>query len=396
MQNRFHLLAANIALLFVIALFCLVIMELALRLAGISHVTWYKADEILGYSLMENARGWHRDENTTYVRINSDGMRDTELTDKDETAKRIVWLGDSFTEAFQVELSNTFYAVATDTVRNCTESPVESYNFGVGGHGTAQQLLMYESRAKQLQPDIVVLALFTGNDLRNNVEALENDPLRPYFLEGQDTLIHDTSFLTEPAFTKKKEQIGSMRLRNRFVILQGLSLLKQNVTDAIRVRLNIPSVSAQSDETQWSEQGIGDWIYLPPKTTHQQSAWAITEKLIIELKNQVESSGATFVLTVFGPGIEVHPDAEIRNGYIQSIGAQNLAYATNRLEQLALRENFAIIPLQKILREYAEKNTLYVHSFDQSGKGHWNTDGHAIAGQKIGAEICTYSVTESW
>ena len=46
-------------------------------------------------------------------------------------------------------------------------------NFGVGGYGTAQELLTWREPASRYGADIVLLLLFPGNDLRNNVRSLE-------------------------------------------------------------------------------------------------------------------------------------------------------------------------------------------------------------------------------
>jgi len=100
-------------LLFVTGLLlALLLAEVGLRVSGFSHFNPYIVDRELGYSLRPNAAGWWRKEGATYVRINSQGLRDREHTfAKPPDTIRIAVLGDSFAEAFQVPMEKTFWTV---------------------------------------------------------------------------------------------------------------------------------------------------------------------------------------------------------------------------------------------------------------------------------------------
>jgi len=52
--------------------------EVGLRIVGYSYPQFYALDPSLGYSLRPNIEGWYRKEGGSYVRINSDGLRDRE------------------------------------------------------------------------------------------------------------------------------------------------------------------------------------------------------------------------------------------------------------------------------------------------------------------------------
>ena len=52
--------------------------EIGLRIVGFSYPQFYEIDSSLGYSLRPNIEGWYRKEGVSYVRINSDGLRDRE------------------------------------------------------------------------------------------------------------------------------------------------------------------------------------------------------------------------------------------------------------------------------------------------------------------------------
>ncbi len=98
----------------------LAIIEAALRLSGFSHFNPYIVDHEVGFSLRPNAEGWWRKEGLTYVRINSQGLRDREhAIAKPRDTIRIAVLGDSFAEAFQVPRENAFWAVMEQKLSGC-------------------------------------------------------------------------------------------------------------------------------------------------------------------------------------------------------------------------------------------------------------------------------------
>ena len=161
--------------------------EIYLRIAGISYPTFITVDKYKGWALIPGASGWYRKEGEAYARINSDGWRDRERSQvKPENTLRIVILGDSFTEARQVPLENTFVSVTERELRGCQALAgwkVEALNFGVSGYGTAQELITLRRHIWDYSPDIVLLAAFLGNDITNNLPELNSlNPRSPYFV----------------------------------------------------------------------------------------------------------------------------------------------------------------------------------------------------------------------
>ena len=78
---------------------------------------------------------------------------------------RIAILGDSFTEGREVGLAETFWKVMEAKVAAClpdNANAVEALGFGVNGYGTAQEYLVLETSVWAYDPDIVLLAVFTG------------------------------------------------------------------------------------------------------------------------------------------------------------------------------------------------------------------------------------------
>src|SRR6185295_8291800 len=108
--------------------------EIALRVAGYSFPEFYKVDEVRGVSLLPGAEGWYRKEGESYVRINSDGLRDAEhVVAKPEDTFRIAIMGDSYCEAFQVSAEEAFWSVMSADLKGCEAvkgKKIEVINFG--------------------------------------------------------------------------------------------------------------------------------------------------------------------------------------------------------------------------------------------------------------------------
>lgn len=99
--------------------------------------------------------------------------------------RRLVVLGDSFSESAQVNLDQTFWRLLGKKLNANSHDYWEVHNFGVGDYGTLQQLMTLETFALTYKPDIVLLQVFPQNDIYNNSLSGANiasnqDAYRPY------------------------------------------------------------------------------------------------------------------------------------------------------------------------------------------------------------------------
>ncbi len=120
---------------------------------------------------------------------NSLGFHDIEhpIT-KPNNTKRIVVLGDSMTEAVQVNIQDTYASQLENLLNENTNEKWEVINLGAGDYGNFQELIMLEQFGLSYEPDIVILQIFPLNDVCNNSIELYrrcnslNDFYRPYFV----------------------------------------------------------------------------------------------------------------------------------------------------------------------------------------------------------------------
>ena len=179
---------------------------------------------------------------------------------------RIAVLGDSYAEALAVPMEESFWWVMQDRLNACAafgKKRVEVLNFGVEGHGTAQELLMLEHYVWDYSPDLVLLAFFAGNDPRNNSKVLEPEKGRPFFLLKNGRLELDTSFVESPGFGAWKHTLfGSFRehwLSYHSRMYQLLGLLKRS----LRQR----HMESAVDSIQGDETGVDRMVFLEPRTS---------------------------------------------------------------------------------------------------------------------------------
>ncbi len=80
---------------------------------------------------------------------------------------RILLLGDSYTLGAGVRESDTFGSKLEQLLNKSASSSkhYELINCGVSGYGTREERLLYETRVKKYQPDIVLLSIVTNDDM---------------------------------------------------------------------------------------------------------------------------------------------------------------------------------------------------------------------------------------
>lgn len=357
----------------------LTLAELALRVMGISYPLPYLADPHVGSRLQPGFSAWFTQEGEALVRINRAGFRDREhAIAKPADTVRIAVLGDSFAEAVQVPVDQTFWSVLEDELQARGAfggGRIEVLNFGISGHGTAQQLQMLHHHVWQYDPDIVLLAFFAGNDVRNNSQKLEPDPVRPFYKPVRDRLVLDDSFRQLPDFQKANSAWvkWKVRLINSSRLLQLLNHWKQ------QGRTHHPT----SNEA--FEPGLDDRVFAPPPDGDWREAWDLTDRLILKIHGEAEAHDARLVVALVTQAVQVHPDPHVRRAFAVGLDVEDLSYPERRLIELGQRHGFEVVPLADSLAEYAERHGAYLHGFPNTapGAGHWNAIGHRLAGERI-------------
>ena len=373
----------NLALIGASLLLGLVLAEIIARIAKVSYRLFYAPDEHIGARAQPNFAAWFTLEGRAWVTTNSSGFRDREHSViKPPDTYRIAVLGDSYAEALQVSTDKTFWSVLETELADTEpfeHRAIEVLNFGISGFGTAQEYLLLEHEVIAYQPDLVLLAFLTGNDVRNNSKELETAQVRPFYSLVNGELILDNSFRQHPDFIQMRSPWTRFKVSciNHSRLLQLVYHLRE-----------------QKTETQPSgklEAGLDNAIYQRPQSNEWEVAWAVTERLILAMRETSAAAGAEFVVVTLTNPIQVEIEDSIREEFMQRLGISDLDYADRRIRELGLRSGLSVINLSETLHAYAQEHDVQLHGFENSGlgHGHWNAAGHRIAGQTIARELRT-------
>lgn len=376
-------------------LLTLALAEVTLRIGGISYPRMNQRDHWRGTALIPGREMLQRDEGHAAIRINRAGFRDQEWqVEKAPRTVRIAVLGDSYTEARQIDVERRFtnqLEMRLLGANSFGDKNVEVLNFGHSGYGTAQEWLTLRHAAWHYDPDIVIVALLTGNDLRNNNEAIERDPGRPYFVFRGDKLVLDASF-RESVFHKR-----TWRHYAAYWLMDHLRLaqLVHRAYGVWQRRKHLAAQGRGSDSRRPAgEPGLSDEIYTPPRSTEWADAWKVTEAILVEMNKAIRARGAGFLLVVLSNGVQVDPDRQKIQKQSEMLGVEDLHYPDRRLAALGERFGFPVLALAEPFARFAARTRAYLHGFGTGlGRGHWNEEGHQLAAEMIAENISVLTRT---
>jgi hypothetical protein len=381
-----------------------VLEEAAMRMLGLGKPQFYTYTGSRGWKLKPGASGWQLDEGRAWIGINRWGYRGPEWTPaKPPHTLRIAVIGDSFAEAQQVPENLTFEAVAKRLLNQRIDAftagrygwvrNVQVMNFGIDGYGTAQELITLERSAWRFSPDIVVLAFFAGNDVRNNSVVLEGDKCRPFYIDrgGRYTLggpFEDSDLFRFQCFARFESRrsqllnaLGSAKsvIRTRMKAWERREGLLPHPAPAPRRRGAHPR----------HEPGLNDLIYRPPINPTWTDAWDVSEAEIRMVRDAAARHHAAFLLAAINTGIQVYPNPLARERYLESNGGTSLFYPDMRLKSFGEREGIPVLSLAPAMQSAADTYHVFFHGFPNTrpGTGHWNERGHCFGGSMIAEAI---------
>jgi lysophospholipase L1-like esterase len=319
--------------------------------------------------------------------INSHGFRDYERAyEKPANKFRILVLGDSYVEGFQVALHDTFPAVLEKKLNDAsTNTRCEVLNLGQSGFGTADEYMRYLNFGVKYSPDVVLVAFLTGNDFQDNSKFLDGGNLRFYFaFDKSGNLELDRSLVDE--YEK------NLTLAKRaFHYVKENSYLASLVSDrAFLLRLQLRDYyygrSARRGQPKGAESAIPEFsplnIYLANASDRWKDAFAVTKDLLRKFRHSVEANGSKFVLVTLSNAEQVH--AELQR---QLENEHQVSFDFDRpdrvIGEFAGQENINHLALMPLFRKYHLQTGTYLHGFAGSKGGHWNENGHRLAAEKI-------------
>lgn len=260
------------------------------------------------------------------VHMNSKGLRDREYEYDKSDSFRILILGDSMVEALQVPLERTAQEVLEDLL-NYEPSVHPRIEVISGAHstwGTDNEYLFYREEGYKYQPDLVLLAIYPWNDVRNNSRDLEmamyGSISKPTFALDSDGRLVLENFPwpcdTPPNSSTRKiadlsrgqEGLNMVLLGKKWLASRShlywfvgnrLHRLPKRLVELLIVWgiLSSTDKNAANSATRTRFE-IAEGLFFKEMPVSLQSAWTLTEKLILALRDEVKRNRGRFAIVV--------------------------------------------------------------------------------------------------
>lgn len=358
-------------------LFAVVALEVGIRILHLVPDRFWEPDPVLGVRLIPGHSGWWTQEDREFVvpvRINRHGLRDLEHEyAKPAGVYRILVLGDSFVEAMHVPLDATFPRLLEQRLNaSGGAAHVEVVSAGVSGYGTAGEVLFFEREGKRYQPDLVLLAFYPGNDVKNNSPALE-ETLKPVYA-ADGTVQQVVSVGSPHAATGWRGALTQSAAYHYFrqLLLVRHPELAQRLIRRGWLRSDALRVAPEQDGIP-REYGV-----YAAATPEWQEAWTHTEQLLGQLQQAATSAGARFAIAILSTRDQVYPQwwQEVLQQHPRMQGQQwDLAAPERRVVGWCEAHHVPCIGLSTAFRDAAGRTeALHFHH-----DGHWTVAGHRLA-----------------
>lgn len=362
----------------------LLALEIGVRLFGLEKDTFWEPHAQFGWFHIPDREGWWTSsEFRVRVKFNSHGLRGPELSyEKPANTIRIPILGDSVTEGLQVPLEETF-AHQLESLLNTADAgrTYEVINAGVSKYGTDNELLFFQHEGYKYQADVVILAFFTTNDVADNSPEFGGGS--PYFVvnDGGQLEVRDfpvASVSNQSLMRKVKSFLSKHSQLYNFMSRTVRSLWPDLARFLESTGIMTPHQPAQD--------GIDAafFVYAPNYTPEWESAWDLTEALILQLKQEVESRNAKFLVVTFSDQF-VHVREERWQEYLDAAPTMKaLEWDLDKPDRLMVefldaQEITHLSTIESYQMQAKTSGELLYFPHD----GHLNAAGHRLAAQLI-------------
>jgi len=321
------------------------------------------------------------------LQINSTDQRGSEIPELTPSQRRVLFLGDSFTYGGDVPEDSTFvFQVGVHLRRG--DRQVIAINGGVPGYSTYQELAYQRYVAGELRPDIVVLAFFNGNDIRDNMVQTRNGEILSPALVGdfrvaQNPAIRSLEIVPDPLSG------ADVPLASGMGWIQRSSLLGRLLIG----RLTLLLARQQADLRQLDPRNLYHYyeIGLFQERTDPTfvEAKRLTQICLRRLEEQVKEDNAELLVVAIPSRNQVDPEAWSRT--VDELGVELEALGTLNMDApgQVIREScrslgVPFVDLTRAFREHPDPASLYLET-------HLSTMGHTFTAEHIGAFVETHS-----
>ncbi len=286
-------------------------------------------------------------EGTFHFKTNNKGFRsDKDINYKKESGEiRVIALGDSHTQGYDVDQQETFSSVAENMLeKNGLESTV--INAGVSGFSTAEELVFLENEGYKYKPDYVVLALF-ANDYQDNIRS-------DLFELRNDTIV-----------VKNREYIPGVSIQNKlykFGIFRWLGEKSYLYAYAFNTVWDLVK--------KWNQQAasVKDTEFAIAVNANTKYSEELMKKLIGRFHDYCEAQGIKLII------LDI-PQLDPKDSVAPSIPKHLVSHVKKNCDTLFNYDN--------MIKDYSKVSLIHV----KHGSRHISAETHKMMGQKISEYI---------
>lgn len=221
---------------------------------------------------------------------NSSGFRGPEFPpiEKPPGKKRLLFLGDSFTEGLGVEEHERFARLIANDLADRADAVI----LGYAGSSPVHALIYYRHIGRLYHPDIVVHQFYVVNDI------LEHD--RDFVAQGSGKTLTVTDIRPYPD-------------ENWRVWIGRQSRIIQFLYDRVYRPLHLMVLNEKVSVEKAAEQASGPFFKFTREgyaDLEQEHAWEYTRDVMETLRNEVEADGGRFVVIVIPPHMLVQTELQ--------------------------------------------------------------------------------------
>lgn len=322
------------------------------------------------------------------ITLNRLGMHDADHPlDKPADSFRILMLGDSFVHATQVDESQTAHQVLEDLLnQGASDTRFALLSHGMVGWGTQQQLAHYRQYGQQFQPDLVLLMLYLGNDVADNLPGHDVTSHDGFNCYAPTFLMCDGQFIEQPLPYAPgiSEQINGCTPSGRAIARFMGHLYQQS---HLYQRLE-PLIISYAPPKQLGEGYPSPLValYLADDNPLKAQAWQLTERLISQMKAEVEANGSQFAVVAFSAEVVMRLQ-RLSEAEQAAFLSSNPAFATiqpelphARLRRFFATQNTPFLDLTPHLLHHQQSHAEPLYIF---GDAHWTVAGNRVVAQFI-------------
>lgn len=305
---------------FLALILALILGELILRTIPIPGIQLdnSKFDPLVGSGSYPHSTLTYRNMRGDFVqrKNNSWGYLDVEhKKEKIKGSYRIGFFGDSYTEAVQVPLENTFFRIIERELENYN---VECLAFGNSGLSTLQSYLNYRRWADYFNLDLVIY-VFCKNDLGDQIKEIKKSPNIPYAVLTDNGFQIDNSFRERNRFRQRFYfKIGDYLTAHSLVAATLSQRIKLLIKHGIKIKVTKEDrMIATKSEVKSEANRIPNQNDLPSSwpDSWREYATKLGSAVILKWSDEVEGQSRKFAVLYITRSTEMEKETKDQDSW---------------------------------------------------------------------------------